>query len=457
MIHRILARRWPLISVLLFSAAGFGWGFFLYEKSGSLPSLSDDYHIEVALPTAGTLTSKARVTAAGVRVGTVESVRRRGAGAVARLRIDDGRVRPLPADSRVELRQATPLAENYIAIEVGEAERTLPDGAVLPVEHTGEYVELDEILSVLQGRTRERARRTLQGLERGVGGRGAELNRLVGDGSEFVHSGSDVLDVLHRDRAAVARLVDQLGRVASAVGERGAAIRTLATRGQAAFAALRDADDSLEALLRELPGSLESVRSTGSVIERVSARTTGTVAKLARAVDELRPAVHRLRPGADSARAVLSRLDDAAPELQQVLRQATAAGDPVPELLPEVHRVICEVAPMVRYAKPYFPDVLGLILGLGSGSNSYDATGHVVRLAPIVNDNTLSGLPDPVLRATSILLNGGILSELNARNYNFYMKPGEIARVRATGNFPMGPEDMPKTGFVYPRVTEDCQ
>lgn len=446
-----------IFGVALFTGIALAWVVFLLDRSGELPSLGGgDYHVDVVLPTSANLTAGSRVTVAGVHVGRIDRVERVGDGARVRLGFKDDSVVPLPADSRARLRQHTPIGENYVSVEVGKARATMPSGSVIPIERAEEYVDMDEILASLQGETRERARMTFQSLGESLDGRGAGLNRLVRKGSDAVNAGSKVLDVVHRDREAVSRLVDQLGSVASAVGQRGEAIELLADRGLEGLGAIRDSDEALEEVLRALPPTLDRVRSTSGVLQDVDRRARPTVDKLAAALGDLRPVVSRVKPASDAARAAMGELDGAAPRVESLLRQATKLAGPLPATLPKLHKVVCEVAPMARYIKPYMPDPLGIVLGLGSGSNAYDATGHTVRLAPILNDNSVSGLPEPVLKATSTLLHGGLLSKVNGLNWNFYMKPGEHAKAAATSSTPIGPDEMPATGFKYPRIHADC-
>lgn len=446
-----------LISVLLVTAVAVGWALWIAAKGGGLPHLGGErYHVAVVLPTATSLATGSRVTMAGVDVGRVTNVERAGMGARVELRFDDDAVTPLRTDSRVRLRQRTPVGETYISIDAGNAETSYASGAVIPVSQAEEYVDVDQILSTLHGRTRERARETIRSLGGALDGRGDDLNRLLSDGSSFVDSGARVLDIVHRDRAKVSRLVDRLGSVASALGERDQAISVLAHKGLAGLRAIRDNDEALAAVLRDLPDTLERVRSTGTVLRNVSARATPTVDELAGALSDLRGAVRNLDPAMRAGSSVLGPLEGAAPKLRTVLSDATALSGPLPETLPALHKTICELAPMARYIKPYMPDPLGIVLGLGSGSNPYDATGHTVRLAPIFSDNSVSGLPAPLLEAQSTLLHGGLLSKVNALNYDFYMEPGELAKTYAKSDKPIGPEDTPETGFVYPRVHADC-
>jgi hypothetical protein len=93
---------------------------------------------------------------------------------------------------------------------------------------------------------------------------------------------------------------------------------------------------------------------------------------------------------------------------------------------------------------------------LGSGSNSYDPTGHLLRLIPVVNENSLSGAPPAILDATRTLLQSGAFLPQKTINYDPFMKPGEIGKTASTGSYPYGPASLKASGYKYPHVTADC-
>lgn len=444
-----------LLSLLAFTAVAVAWAVFLLAKGGGLPELGDKpYEVSAVIPSGAALAPGSRVTMAGVDVGHVEKVKRQGMGARIQLRLDDDAVTPLAADSRVRVRQHTPVGENYVSIAAGRSAAKLDSGSAIPVAQSDEFVDVDRLLSVLKGETRDRARDTIRTIGLGLEGRGQKLNDLIGGASRFlVHSGRFV-DVAHRDRRAAARLVDQLGNVAAAIGQRDAAIATIADRGLAGLGAIRRSDDALRSTIEQLPPTLRQARSTSDTLRSVSAVAAPVVDDAAAALRTLGPAVWSLRPAAQDGREVMRDLSAAAPRLESILEDVTALSGPLPEALPKLHKAICEAAPVLRYSKPYIPDALHILMGLGSASNSYDATGHLIRLAPVFGENTLSGLPAGLQGLTSKLLYNEATG--TSLNYNAFPKPGGLGHDVAAGHDPSGPEHVPQTGYRYPRVEADC-
>jgi phospholipid/cholesterol/gamma-HCH transport system substrate-binding protein len=448
-----------LLSLLGFTAVAVAWALFILGKGGGLPHLgSEDYRVSAVIPTGAALAPGSRVTMAGVDVGRVKKVQRKGIGAQLQLTIKDKAILPLRADTRVQVRQHTPVGENYIALVAGRSTRTLPSGSALTAAQADEFVDVDRVLSVLKGRTRERARQTIQGLGGALDGRGEQLNGLLSGAGRFLKPAGHVVDTLHQDRVKASRLVDQLGNVAESNGQRDAAITTIANQGLQSFAALSSRDQALRRTLEQLPQTLRQIRGASDTVRTVSAAARPVVDDATLALTALRPVVARLRPAGDAGAGVLRQLSGAAPGLQGTLKQLTALSPPLSASLPKVHQSICQLAPAVRYLKPYVPDSLHILMGLGSSSNSYDGTGHLIRLAPVLGENSLSGMPAEVSSTASELLHTGLIGNAAGTKISFdaYPKPGDLGHAGATSNRPIGPEAVPQSGYKYPRIEADC-
>jgi phospholipid/cholesterol/gamma-HCH transport system substrate-binding protein len=427
----------------------------LYLGHG-LPSTTSSYELKAVLPTSAALAPGARVTMAGADVGTVRGVQRRGAGALVDLRIDDHRVTPLPVDSTVQLRSRTPVGENYVSIRPGRSGRRLASGASLPMSQAGEYVDVDQILTVLQGRSRDDARRLLQGLGGALRGRGPQLHTVLGQSARALHDGAEVVHVFDNDRAQISQLVEQLGDVTRAVGERGDAIRRLSADGLTTFRAIARRDSSLRAFLDALPPTLSQVRSTSGKLSTTTGAVAPVLAQLAVALRQVRPAVRRLAPAAATGQRVVSELQSAAPALRVTLGRLRAFSEPATSALPAVRGAFCQLDPVLHYAKPYAADVTSALGGLGSAANAYDALGHTIRLTGLISDDSLVGLPAPVETAAQTLLHSGMMAKTSGLSWDPYPAPGQIGRNSASGKDVLGPDAVPQTGYRYPRLHADC-
>jgi len=319
-----------------------------------------------------------------------------------------------------------------------------------------EHVDVDQLLSVLQGQTRGRARQMIQALGASLDGQGKRLNQLLGGTAGAFADGSGVVRVLANDREQVARLVQQLGDVAAAVGDRGAAVTQLGRQALVTFRAVAQRDGDVRRLIDGLPATLGQVRRTTTTVRSVTKRATPVLADLAVAVHQIRPAVRRLRPAAQEGHGVVRELGAAATPLQRTLRRLEALASPLNDALPTVRKTLCQVNPVLRYAEPYMPDVTSFIVGMGSAANSYDALGHLIRLTPIISENTLVGLPANISAAAHTLLHVGLLGKSRSLSWNPYPKPGEMGTSSAAGKSILGPEALAKSGYTYPHINADC-
>lgn len=423
---------------------------------GGLPHFGKTYEVDAILPTVGSLTPGSRVTMSGVEVGRIRSVSRDGMGARVRLEITDDRVTPIAASSTVRLRQHTPVGENYISIDPGTSKRTLPSGSSLPIRQAGEFVDVDQVLSTLSGPTQQRARDLIRATGGALAGRGPQLNHLVAGVTGTINPFADVVHTGYADRRQVSRLVQQVGNLTAAVGERDQAIATIGTKGVVSLRAIAAKDAALRRVIDALPPTLAQVRTTSGTVGRVTGTATPVLANLATALRELRPAVRRLHPAAQEGRGVVAQLGAAAPKLQDTLARVRTLSAPAADALPPLRRTLCQLNPMIRYLKPYTNDVVSALAGLGSAANSYDAIGHVIRLVPLVSENEIAGLPADLTKDVFALLNAGILGKLRPLSFNPYPKPGQIGRQDQITNPVSGPDALAKSGYVYPRITADC-
>ncbi len=443
-------------TLLMVVAAGTFFGF-LQLGDGLVQGRTTT--VQVMVPTSSALAGGAKVAMAGAQVGRVTKVQRRGTGTLVTLSIRDGSVLPIPSDTRVTLRQRTPVGENYVELTPGTSRRALGADDVLPITQSDEYVDVDQVLSTLTGSARADARRLIRSAGGALDGEGSNLNTVLGRASTVVQDGGGLFGLLAQDRQQVADLVNRLGRLSAAVGDRGEALRVTARRGTVALRTLAARDRELAAVLHQLPATLTQARATSALLRSTSEAATPVVASLAAAVGELRPAVRSLRPAAQQGRNVVKELGRSAEPLTQVLGALRRTAPPLTSALPSLHKTLCEAAPIIRYTKPYTDDAIATVVGLGSASNSYDAVGHLIRLSPIISENSLAGLPDGVTQAAYKLIRAGLLSQSSPLTWNPIPKPGVIgtAESSAVGKRAIsGPKALAESGYKYPRVEADC-
>jgi phospholipid/cholesterol/gamma-HCH transport system substrate-binding protein len=425
--------------------------YWLYE-SGGLPSFDSPYEVRVVVPSAEGIVTGSGVRIAGVVVGRLTGIERRGIAAVLTLQIDQAHS-PLPVDTRAGIGLLTLVGENYVQLEPGRSRQTIPTGGVLPIDQANGYVNVDQILDTLRGPARTRARELIQSLGGALDGRGDQLNGVVGGTAALITKSTPVLSTADHDRSQLAGLINNLGIISDAISARGADLQQFANRARVTFAAIADRDQALRQTLDQLPGILSQVRSTSNVLTTVTRRATPVLYNLAAAVNELKPAVENLAPGAQDGRRVLDALSSAAPPLTGTLNELRRAAPPTVATLPKLHNVLCQINPILRYALPYLPDVEALLHDLGSVTNYYDASGHASRLLVALGQDSLGFLNSTEAAAIQLLLQNGIVGKAYSTGYDPLPAPGQ--NNGPIGTRVGGPAQWAQS-HPYPHITADC-
>ena len=429
-----------------------GFMVFQFWLSGGLSGISNSYEIKAVVPTAGGLASNARVTMAGAEVGKTAGVEVRGSRAVVTLRIKDESVVPIPEDSTISLRSRTALNENYVEITPGKSARELESGSLVPIRQSDEFVDVDQIVSLLQGRTRARAQQFIQSTGAALVGKGDGLGQVLGSTASIFQDGGELTMGIVKTRRQAARLVDQFGRLTQTIGERGDAIRTLARRGETAMRAVASRDEKLGATIEELPETLRALQSASVTIGETSGRSAPVLRNIASSITALRPGIARLDKASSSALGVLQEAKAASGPVRAALGKVRSLSGPTGTALPQIGQVLCETNPALRYITPYSAEIVGTLIGLGSASNTYDANGHLIRVTPLVGDNSLPGLPDNVSSALLTLRKSGLLGKQLGFGWDPYPPAGGLTDTKR-GLGVAGPSEWPGK---YPRVTADC-
>ena len=437
-----------LIATLLFVGV---FAIGLLTWSGNAPWVGG-YQIKVLAPTAGSMGSGANVRIAGIGVGKVTAVERLGSAAELTLKIY-GAATPLPEDTRAAVRLRTLVGENYVELIPGKSATDLPSGGTLPMAQAADYVEADQILSVLRGKTRDRARELFRGLGAALDGQGNRLNALLAGSFGALQAADDVSLVLSNDHQQVGALVDDLGDLMRAIGDRGRSLGRLASAGRATFEALATRDAALNETLQQVPPTLRQVRTTSNLLNSVTGESAPVLSDLARAIRDLDPAVSRLKRAADEGNHILDRLGSTAPDLEGTLARVRRLAGPAGQALPDLRKVLCELNPAAEYLSPYAKDFAAMLTNMAGATNFYDATGHAGRMMAMAGPQSAGFFSDAMLEALTTLESAGVVQKLVQQGYNPYPKPGAAARP-AGGDGANGPS---QSKIDYQRVKAECR
>jgi hypothetical protein len=255
---------------------------------------------------------------------------------------------PRPIDTRAILRQKTLLGETYVELSTGTpSARKLPDGAILPRAQVAPTVQLDQILSTFDPKTRQAFETWMQQQGTALTGRGEDLNAALAELYPFATNVDSVLAVLNRDSAATSTLLNDGGQVFSSLARSPVALQQLIVNANAAFSATAAQSSALAQTIKAFPPFLVATKDT---VDRV-ARFAETTKPL---VDELRPAAVQLTP-------TLKALAILAPDLKRLLvnvgplTHASKAG------VPGLEQFLTDSVPLLTRAKPYLGGVIPVL------------------------------------------------------------------------------------------------
>jgi hypothetical protein len=130
----------------------------------------------------------------------------------------DTTVKPLPVDSTVLIRTRSALGLKYVEITKGHSGRSFEDGATIPLRNARpQPVEIDQVLSTFDDRTRAASQSNLTEFGNGLAGRGDDLNRAIEALNPLLTNLPPVMQNLSDPQTRLGRLVTALGRTARIV------------------------------------------------------------------------------------------------------------------------------------------------------------------------------------------------------------------------------------------------
>ncbi|OMC37725.1 mammalian cell entry protein [Mycobacterium sp. GA-1841] len=155
-------------------------------------NVSGDVTVTAVFANAMNLPPKAKVKLNGADIGEVESITAKEFSAFVTMKLSADV--PVSADSRAELRSATPLGDIFVAIrpadQQGPGASQLHDGAVIGLDHTTSAPAIEDVLGsaalLVNGGAVRRMVSTLNGAGDAMGGRGAKAAALLQNSNELL-------------------------------------------------------------------------------------------------------------------------------------------------------------------------------------------------------------------------------------------------------------------------------
>jgi len=236
------------------------------------------------------------VDIAGIRVGEVEDVQLESGVAVVTMGVEPKYAELIHRDATLLLRPRTGLQDMTLQLQPGDSGPQMAEGSTVEMAETAPQVQPDQILATLDADTRDYLKLLLQGGAKGLGSNGEALSATLRRLEPTARDLAKLNGALARRRHNISRVITNLKLVSEQLANGDTRLSEFVGSSDRALGAFADQSTSLEAAIRELPGTLANTRSAlesaGSLAD-VLGPSSRALLPSARA---LAPALRQVRP-----------------------------------------------------------------------------------------------------------------------------------------------------------------
>ncbi len=343
----------------------------------------------------------------------------------------------------IRLQSLSGVANRYIALTPGPNNGPkLRDGATLTEQDTTPTVDLDQVFNTFDPATRRGLQDVIQGSAKQYENRGPEVNAAARAFNPAISTTDQLVSELTRDTTSLTQALQSGGAVLGAVAQRrddltgliGNLSTTMGTIG-AENQSLSQAIGVLPDTLREGNSTLVDLRSTlGDLTPLVDASKPATK-RFAPFLAALRPLVQEATPAFGQLSTIISR-PGSGNDLTDILQQTPQLAKQVSATSKSGVKALRAGQPVIDYARPYTPDLVGWFRDFGEAAANYDANGHFIRVMPLSGAFQFSQNADGTSVLNPVSPNQR-LSQLDVGNLR--RCPGSASQARPDGSNPFVP------------------
>ncbi|MEA2157327.1 MAG: phospholipid/cholesterol/gamma-HCH transport system substrate-binding protein [Solirubrobacteraceae bacterium] len=317
-------------------------GYILHEQRLRFPLLeSKPVRINVALDNAQAVTPGQGQTAqiAGVKIGDIAEVKLDTGRAIVGLDIKPKFADLIHRDAKAVLRPRTGLKDMYVQIFPGRDGPPVKEGFTIPVQSSLTDVDLDEILSQLDTRTRDYVTLLANGAGEGLRGRGSDLARVFKRFGPTVRDLSRVNHAVGTERVALRRLVTSLAQVNGALARKPQDLTRLVSTASTTLHAIASEDVNLRGAVTELAPTLQQATRTLDAVTPFANELGPTTRALLPAVRQLENVNAQVSPFAREATPIIrDKIRPFTRKAQPLARDLAPAARGLSRAFPEIDR-----------------------------------------------------------------------------------------------------------------------
>jgi phospholipid/cholesterol/gamma-HCH transport system substrate-binding protein len=351
-----------IVTVIVATSSG-GGGYIVKAEFKDAGGLRKDSSVKIAGVTGGAVTSVV-ATPRDTAIATIEL---------------DSNAAPIGEGASVEVRPTDLLGERYAQLNVGDLNKPLPSGSLIPINRTSAPVELDDILNTFNADTRTRLRILINEAGVALAGRGADFNTLLRTLPPNIGQARALLGQVASQNVALSNLIAEGDRITASVNGKRDDLGTLIIQADRSLGAVADSHAQLGATITNAPGALTQLRAALDQVGSAADQIVPAASSLQRAAAPLTATLGTLPSFADSAHAALQTARQVAPDLVRLGRDAQS---PIKALRPTAR----ELESVTRQAQPILAeedtramrDQLWFIENWALGMKGRDSLGHFV-------------------------------------------------------------------------------
>jgi phospholipid/cholesterol/gamma-HCH transport system substrate-binding protein len=359
---------------------------------------------------AGQLVKDDDVQVGGRRVGSVRDIQLTGDNrAAVKIAVEEPYA-PLREGTTaiIRLTSLSGIANRYVALTPAPGDaKELPEGATLDTEATTDVVDLDQIFNTLDKKTSGDLAGVIKGFATQYEGKGDEVGQSAKYFNPVLSSSRRLVQQVTQDEGALTRFLLNSSAAVTAIGEKRDELADLVSNTNATASAIGSENAALARALGLLPTTLRrgnttfvNLRATLDDLDVLVAESKPATKDLAPFLRELRPLIAAARPTIHDLRTAVS-LDGPNNDLVDATRKMPRLQSVATPAFRNGRRALVRAEPVLEFARPYTPDLVGWFRDFGQGAANYDANGHFARIQPIFNafqftDNPAGGVLTPV-------------------------------------------------------------
>jgi phospholipid/cholesterol/gamma-HCH transport system substrate-binding protein len=279
------------------------------------------------------------VDIAGVQVGDIDSVELKNGVAVVSMNIRN-KYKPIYRDAHMLLRPKTGLKDMIVELDPGtKSTGALPEGGTIPIQNTAPDVNLDEVLSVLDGDTREYLQILVNSGGEAFGKKGypADLRETFKRFEPTNRDLAKVTGLLSERRKNLRRVIHNFSLLTSELGKKDVQLAQFVGSANANFRALANQDANIRSSLRELPPTLTTARTALQKADTFAKVLGPTLQSLRPTARALGPALAATRPFLRTTTPIIrDQLRPFARDTQPTTRALRIAADNLKPLTPRL-------------------------------------------------------------------------------------------------------------------------